>query len=123
MSSSAFCVSAVSAWRERKAETPCTRRRSCATSKADGDAPAATGDFGARECTGEPAEGTLPGEPLFVPRPGGSDEDDGAVLAMATDADGGTSLYVLDAKDMSLLARARSPIGLPAGFHGEFVPS
>ena len=68
-------------------------------------------------------EGTLPGEPLFVPRPGGSDEDDGAVLAMATDADGGTSLYVLDAKDMSLLARARSPIGLPAGFHGEFVPS
>ena len=68
-------------------------------------------------------EGTLPGEPLFVPRPGGSDEDDGAVLSMATDADGGTSLYVLDAKDMSLLARARSPIGLPAGFHGEFVPS
>ena len=66
-------------------------------------------------------EGTLPGEPLFVPRPGGSDEDDGAVLSMATDADGGTSLYVLDAKDMSLLARARSPIGLPAGFHGEFV--
>ena len=46
------------------------------------------------------------------------DEDDGAVLSMATDADGGTSLYVLDAKDMSLLARARSPIGLPAGFHG-----
>ena len=56
-----------------------------------------------------------------MPRPGGSDEDDGAVLSMATDADGGTSLYVLDAKDMSLLARARSPIGLPAGFHGEFV--
>ena len=46
---------------------------------------------------------------------------DGAVLSMATDADGGTSLYVLDAKDMSLLARARSPIGLPAGFHGEVV--
>ena len=41
------------------------------------------------------------------------------MLSIATDADG-TSLYVLDAKDASLLARA-SPIGLPAGFHGEFV--
>ena len=63
----------------------------------------------------------LPGEPLFVPRPGGTDEDDGALLAMGTDADGGTSLYVLDARDMRLLARCRAPVPLPAGFHGQWV--
>ena len=66
-------------------------------------------------------EGMLPGEPLFVPRPGASDEDDGVVLSMGTDADGGSSLYVLDASDMSLLARCRSPVALPAGFHGAWL--
>lgn len=64
----------------------------------------------------------LPGEPLFVPRPGGDAEDDGVVLSLGTDADGGSSLYVLDASDLRLLARVRSPIGLPAGFHGHFEP-
>ena len=66
-------------------------------------------------------EGMLAGEPTFVPRPGGSGaEDDGALLSICTDADGGSSLYVLDARDLRLLARARAPVGLPAGFHGEF---
>ena len=65
--------------------------------------------------------GMLPGEPLFVPRPGGTEEDDGVCLAMGTDPDGGTSLYVLDARTMGLLARCRSPVPLPAGFHGEWV--
>ena len=63
----------------------------------------------------------LPGEPLFVPRPGGTAEDDGVVLSMGTDASGGSSLYVLDASDMRLLARCQSPVPLPAGFHGEWV--
>ena len=43
------------------------------------------------------------------------------LTAMGTDADGGSSLYILDAHDMSLMARCRSPIALPAGFHGEWV--
>ena len=51
---------------------------------------------------------------------GSGAEDDGALLSICTDADGGTSLYVLDARDLRPLARARSPVGLPAGFHGEF---
>ena len=66
-------------------------------------------------------QGMLPGEPLFVPRPGGTAEDDGVVLSMGTDANGGSSLYVLDASDMRLLARCQSPVPLPAGFHGEWV--
>ena len=62
--------------------------------------------------------GMLPGEPLFVPRPGGAEEDDGVLLSMGTDPDGGSSLYVLAAQDMRLLAQCRSPVPLPAGFHG-----
>ena len=62
----------------------------------------------------------LPGEPLFVPRPGGTEEDDGVVLAIGTDPEGSTSLYVLDARTMRLVARCRSAIALPAGFHGEW---
>ncbi len=68
------------------------------------------------------ADGMLPGEPLFVARPGGTAEDDGVLLSLGTDADGGTSLYVLAADDMRLLARCRSPVSLPAGFHGEWIP-
>ena len=67
--------------------------------------------------------GMLPGEPLFVPRPGGGDEDDGVLLAMGSEADGGSSLFVVCARDLTLLARCRSPIALPAGFHGEWLPS
>ena len=66
-------------------------------------------------------DGSLPGEPLFIPRPGGTAEDDGAVLAMSTDDDGGSSLCVLDAADMRLLARCRSPVPLPAGFHATWI--
>jgi carlactone synthase/all-trans-10'-apo-beta-carotenal 13,14-cleaving dioxygenase len=64
--------------------------------------------------------GMLPGEPLFVPRPGGTEEDDGVVLSMGTDPEGSTSLYVLDARNMRLVARCRCAIALPAGFHGEW---
>lgn len=67
-------------------------------------------------------EGMLPGEPLFVPRPGGTAEDDGVLISMGTDPDGGSSLYVLAAEDMRLLARCRAPVTLPAGFHGEWIP-
>jgi carotenoid cleavage dioxygenase-like enzyme len=43
-------------------------------------------------------------------------------LALGADADGGTSLYVLDARGFALLARCRSPVALPAGFHGAWFP-
>ena len=66
-------------------------------------------------------DGMLPGEPLFIARPGGEDEDDGICMSLATDADGGTSLYILDARTMTLVVRCRSPVAIPAGFHGEWV--
>ncbi|KAG7675190.1 hypothetical protein KSW81_002692 [Nannochloris sp. 'desiccata'] len=61
-------------------------------------------------------------EPLFVPRPGAVEEDDGVVLAVIMQADGKSALLVLDGKDFSEIARAVLPYGLSNGFHGCFVP-
>jgi len=63
-------------------------------------------------------------EPVFTPRPGAVDEDDGWLLSVEYLADTHTSrLVVLDAKDP-----ARGPVAtaalthhLPQGFHGSFV--
>jgi beta,beta-carotene 9',10'-dioxygenase len=61
------------------------------------------------------------GEPVFVPRPGGEDEDDGVVLSVVLDADAGrSSLLVLDAATFTELARAEAPQRIPFGFHGQF---
>jgi len=67
-------------------------------------------------------DGCYPGEPVFVRRPDGSDEDDGVVLSVVLDATAGRSfLLVLDAASMSELARAEAPHHIPFGFHGQFV--
>jgi carotenoid cleavage dioxygenase-like enzyme len=67
------------------------------------------------------ARGTYPGEPLFVARPGASDEDDGVLLSVVLDANAGASyLLVLDARTLSELARATVPHHIPFGFHGLF---
>ena len=50
-------------------------------------------------------------------------EDDGAVLAMVTGADGGSFLLILDAASFEEVARVTMPIGLPYGFHGAFIPA
>lgn len=63
-------------------------------------------------------------EPVFVPRPGGVDEDDGWLLSVEYQADSHTSrLVILDAKNP-----ARGPVAsaqllhhVPQGFHGNFV--
>jgi carotenoid cleavage dioxygenase-like enzyme len=61
------------------------------------------------------------GEPVFVPRPGGEDEDDGVLMSVVMDGVSGDSyLLVLDAADLSELARARAPQRVPFGFHGQF---
>jgi beta,beta-carotene 9',10'-dioxygenase len=63
-------------------------------------------------------------EPVFVPRPGGDAEDDGAVLTIVLDAARETSfLLVLDAASLKELARAEVPHHIPYHFHGGFVPS
>ncbi len=64
------------------------------------------------------------GEPVFVARPGAEREDDGALLSIVLDARAESSfLLVLDAADLSELARAAVPHHIPFSFHGQFVRS
>jgi carotenoid cleavage dioxygenase-like enzyme len=66
-------------------------------------------------------ENTYPGEPVFVPHPDGTDEDDGVVLSVVLDPDEEQSvLLVLDADSFEERARATVPHAIPFGFHGQF---
>ncbi len=77
-------------------------------------------DTGATLSWSEP--GCYPGEPVFVARPAATDEDEGVLLSVVLDADAGTSfLLVLDAANLSELARAHAPHHIPFGFHGQFA--
>jgi beta,beta-carotene 9',10'-dioxygenase len=61
-------------------------------------------------------------EAIFVADPDGSAEDDGSLLSVCHDADEGRSfLLVLDARSMTELARAYTPVVVPAGFHGAWT--
>ena len=63
------------------------------------------------------------GEPVFVPRPGGTDEDDGVLLTVCLDAHTERSrLVVIDAETMTEQATAKLPHALPFGFHGRYFP-
>lgn len=65
--------------------------------------------------------GTWPGEPVFVPRPGAQAEDDGVLMSVLLEpARGRSSLLVLDAADLTPLARAVTPHAIPFSFHGQF---
>jgi beta,beta-carotene 9',10'-dioxygenase len=78
-------------------------------------------DRGAEAGWAEP--GTYPGEPVFVPTPGGEREDDGVLLSVVLDPAAGTSfLLVLDAASLGEIARARVPHHIPFGFHGGHYP-
>jgi carotenoid cleavage dioxygenase-like enzyme len=68
------------------------------------------------------AEGTYPGEPVFVPAPGEErKEDEGTLLSVVLDAGRERSfLLVLDAATMDERARAWCPHPIPFGFHGQF---
>ena len=75
---------------------------------------------GSRLFWDEPAG--YPGEPVFVPRPGGDAEDDGVLLSVVLDVDTlASSLVVLDAAGLGELARVEAPARIPFGFHGQFV--
>jgi carotenoid cleavage dioxygenase-like enzyme len=64
--------------------------------------------------------GCFAGEPVFVPR-GGGPEDDGVVCAVVLDRDADRSfLLVLDGETFEEEARAWLPHALPLGFHGEY---
>lgn len=64
-------------------------------------------------------------EPVFVPRPGAQDEDDGWVLVCVYRRASDTSdVVVLDGRDIAgePLATVRLPQRIPAGFHGAWLP-
>ncbi len=54
--------------------------------------------------------------------PDSADEDAGVLLSVVFDARSGSSfMLVLDAADLSELARAEAPHHIPYGFHGQFL--
>lgn len=66
--------------------------------------------------------GCSPGEPVFVAEPDSSAEDAGVLLSVVFDArSGGSFMLVLDAGDLTELARAEAPHHIPYGFHGQFL--
>jgi beta,beta-carotene 9',10'-dioxygenase len=68
-------------------------------------------------------EGCYPGEPVFVPRPGGTAEDDGVLLSVVLDLRKQRSfLLVLDAATLEERARGAVPHHIPFGFHGNHFP-
>lgn len=66
------------------------------------------------------------GEPVFVPRAGGTAEDDGWLVQYVHRVDAGPSdLVVLDAADLARppVATVHLPVRVPLGFHGSWVPA
>ena len=70
--------------------------------------------------------GRVPGEFVFVPSAGATNEDDGYLMGFVYDAGSDTSDFViLDAHDFTsaALATVHLPVRVPFGFHGNWVPS
>jgi all-trans-8'-apo-beta-carotenal 15,15'-oxygenase len=63
-------------------------------------------------------------EPLMVPRPGASGEDDGWVLCLVWNgARCASDLVILDAASMAEVAVLELPLAVPHGLHGSFAPA
>jgi len=84
------------------------------------------GGLGAGELRWGPHDGLLPSEPVMVPRPGASDEDDGVVLSVVVDRsdaagpEGASFLLVLDARTMQEVARVAAPHTVNFGLHAHW---
>lgn len=67
---------------------------------------------------------SFPQEPSFVARPGGSSEDDGVLLVPLSNTSPSLPdcLLVLDARDLTEVARAVIPCHMPNLMHGLFLP-
>ena len=64
----------------------------------------------------------LSGEPVFVPRPDATAEDEGWLVFLTFDPEKSkTQLRILDAKDLEPLMTARLPHHIPLVFHGTWV--
>lgn len=66
--------------------------------------------------------GLFPSEPVFVPAPNATEEDDGVVMSVIITprTEKSTFLLVLDAKTFTELGRAEVPVNIPFGTHGVF---
>uniref|UniRef100_A0A8C7G9M7 Beta-carotene 15, 15-dioxygenase 2, like n=1 Tax=Oncorhynchus kisutch TaxID=8019 RepID=A0A8C7G9M7_ONCKI len=66
--------------------------------------------------------GLFPSEPVFVPAPNATEEDDGVVMSIIITprTEKSTFLLVLDAKTFTELGRAEVPVNIPFGTHGVF---
>ena len=63
-------------------------------------------------------------EPVMVPRPGASAEDDGWVLCLVWNgARSASDLVILDAASMAEVAVLELPLAVPHGLHGSWVPA
>ena len=73
--------------------------------------------------TWQPEDGeSCPCEPVFVARPGSTEEDDGVVLTIVIDRKGTKSILVaLDGRDLNEVARADMPQVYGLGPHGSFI--
>jgi len=68
-----------------------------------------------------PGDGIFVGEPVYVDRPSASAEDDGVLLVGVLNSKLKQSgVFVLDAKDLSVLGSAYGPDVVPFGFHNRF---
>lgn len=62
-------------------------------------------------------------EPIFVAKPGSTQEDEGAILSITLDTESKKSfVLILDAQSFTELARMHLPHHIPFGFHGNFYP-
>lgn len=68
-------------------------------------------------------KGHSPGEPIFVARPGATEEDDGVILSVVVDGNAESSyLLCLDARTMEEMGRAEADFAVGMGFHGMHAP-
>jgi carotenoid cleavage dioxygenase-like enzyme len=73
----------------------------------------------------KPDEFIYPGEPYFIPKPDGTDEDDGVIISSVADMRKEIKDYlvVLDAKTLTEIGRATfENTALPCSLHGTFIP-
>jgi carotenoid cleavage dioxygenase-like enzyme len=67
-------------------------------------------------------DGSIFGEPVFVPREGGASEDDGWVLSLGYDGnDHHSFLAILRADAWAEIARVHVPFHVPMGLHASFM--
>jgi carotenoid cleavage dioxygenase len=66
--------------------------------------------------------GRVSGEPVFAADPGGTAEDDGWILTFVGD-DRSSTLAVLDAHDLRVVAEVEMARRVPFGFHGSWLPA